>query len=355
MFVFHKSGQRASITQWSPYAFVVRDLLYDGSWEKMEMDFAHVAGLGGWASECMRLEHFFGERISGEMFLPTSSVELRSFLKNFHVNLSELRHVSEEGLYEWASECISSDDWEQAEKIALLMLDIRTESPKALEILGTLHIEKGETTQGVDLLQKALSLDPSILPAYSTLGQVFFNQGEYHKAIEQWKNIIQQDPNEVLAYFTIVDAYLNLGEKVKAVDTLLEFVQKFPHSILGNAHLYSLLSDMGRSDEAETTRGKILHSVPQSSTEMEVWARFQYEAGHFQKVEKAVQSFLDQHPGQGYLKLLLVVPLMKQGRVEEARKIVEDFKASRLWFYYGKHEIFEGFLTPAEMKRCGIC
>jgi hypothetical protein len=63
---------------------------------------------------------------------------------------------------------------------------------------------------------------------------------------------------------------------------------------------------------------------------------------------------LEENPSAIDLKVLLIVPYMKLGEFEKARKLFEDIKQNDFWYAYSKKEIFDQFLTEREKELCGI-
>ncbi|HOX65990.1 MAG TPA: hypothetical protein PLB79_09245, partial [Thermotogota bacterium] len=58
------------IEDWTPYCFIIRDLLYDGSWETMKKDAEGNTFLEPLIQQAQDLEKLAGESLPGSLFLP---------------------------------------------------------------------------------------------------------------------------------------------------------------------------------------------------------------------------------------------------------------------------------------------
>lgn len=157
-----------------------------------------------------------------------------------------------------------------------------------------------------------------------------------------------------MAYITIVDSYLNLSNVEDAIATLKELNEDFPDTITGKAQLYHLLMEQQREAEGSLLREELLKIKPVSSTELEILVRVLFELAEFDRAEREIQHYLEINPHHNCLKILLTIPYIKKGKEEIAQQILEEFKTQKVWYYYGKKEFLEKFLTQTEKERCGF-
>jgi hypothetical protein len=45
---------------------------------------------------------------------------------------------------------------------------------------------------------------------------------------------------------------------------------------------------------------------------------------------------------------------MKKGQCDEAKRLLKEFENEQVWYFYGKKELFDEYLTEEERKQCGI-
>ena len=343
-----------SIDEWTPYFFIIRDLFFDGRWDAFMCIVKDNRLLEEQIETCTKIENLYPE-IKAELFYPTTPLEIRDFLHQYHLKPSDLKGLcSLDIVYDIANEALLDEDYELNRDYANLIMDIDESSAYAYDLKGTLFYDQGDTKKSIKYLEKAVKLDNSLVEALSTLGQAYFNVHEYEKASKIWKKMIDNNPDDVLAYFTLVDSYLHQKKYHDAISALKGLVKRFPEHLMGKINLVTLLQMVGETDQAEKYEKEIEDTQPLNPTEMEIWARINLQKEKYEVVEKGIKDFLDTHDGPDFLKLWLVVPLIKSGKKDEAMLIVEEFKDSNILFNYGKHEIFVPFLEETEIWECGL-
>ncbi len=342
------------IEDWTPYCFIIRDLLYDGSWETMKKDAEGNTFLEPLIQQAQDLEKLAGESLPGSLFLPTGAVEIAHFFSHHQWEMSRLVLSKMDGLYELASAALEEENYEEARALAELLEGIKQENAYSEEIYGSLAVLKGDYAQGIQHLEKAIRLDPRFVPALSSLSLAYFNTQKYEKAIETSQHILENRPEDLLAYITIVDSYINLGLADQALETLRRMNQAIPSNVTGKIQLYRMLREHRRDAEADAVRKDILTIYPSQPHELEIFVTLLFETGNFEKAELEINDYLARNPHHTYLKILLIVPLIKKGFIQEARRIVEEFKEQKVWYYFGKKETLGSFMSESEQKGCGL-
>ncbi len=344
----------AGIDQWIPMVWIFRDLWYGGSWADFEQDFANHERLISLIEDCRQMERLVGGDLPANFLLPVSSEELVSFQQEMRIDCSEMKHINMTAFMDMVFEYFDREEWDEVLRLVDLALEVDPKSVRALEIKGSVLVERGLFVEGIGYLKQAVEIDPYLTEAYYTLGQTYFNLGDYEKAIYQWKKVIQYQPDDPFVTFFLVDAYLNAHQRDKAIELLEHYLQRNPDNIYGLYHLYKLYDESGRTDQTEQVRRTILEMVPRNVSELEVWSRFQLENERYDAVLAQVERFQEIEPDNDYLRLLMVIPLVKSGAIQKVAEIVAHLKKNRYWLHYGKHEFFYGFLTPQERQQCGL-
>jgi len=348
------NDRKISLDIWTPYFFIIRDLFFDGRWDAFMCIVNDNRLMEEQIETCKKIEGLYPD-IKAELFYPTTPLEIRDFLNQYRIKPSDMKDLcSLDVLYDIANEALLDEDYDLTLDYAELILAIDDESAYAYDLKGTVLYDQGQTKKSIDYLEKAVELDNTLVEALSTLGQAYFNSHEYEKASDIWKRMIENNPDDVLAYFTLVDAFIHQKNYHAAIDAMKGFVQRFPKHLMGKINLVSLLQMVGEREQAEKYEKEIENTHPLNPTEMEIWARINLKKEKYEVVEKGIKEFMSKHGGPDFLKLWLVVPYIKNGKKEDAKQIVEEFKDSNMLFNYGKHEIFDPFLEESEIWECEL-
>ena len=342
------------LEDWTPYCFIIRDLLYEGSWEAMEKDAEQSSAAISLIQQAKGFEKQAGEPLSGSLFLPTGALEIAAFFSECRWEMTGLDRSKMDGLYDLASAALEEEDHEEARALAELLEEMKRENAFSEEIFGSLAVLKGDYTAGTRHLEKAVQLDPRFIPALSSLSLAYFNTHRYNNAIEICNRILESRSDDLLAFITIVDSYINLNQPEAALITLERLNQALPGNITGKIQLYRMLREHRRDAEADAIRKELLAIQPSQPNELEIFVTLLFEIGDFEKAEGEIKDYLTRNPHHTYLKILLIVPLIKKGFIQEARRIVEEFKEQKVWYYYGKKETLGSFMSESEQKGCGL-
>jgi len=342
------------LEDWTPYCFIIRDLLYDGSWETMEKDAHRSLAAVSLIQRAKDFEKQAGESLSGSLFLPTGALEIAAFFTACQWEMTELNQSKMDGLYELASAALEEEEHEEARALAELLEEMKQENAFSEEIYGSLAVLRGDYTAGILHLERAIQLDPRFIPALSSLSLAYFNTRRYDNAIDICNRILQSQSGDLLAYLTIVDSYINLNQSEQALATLQRMNQAIPGNITGKIQLYRMLREQKHDVEADGIRSELLAMRPSQPNELEIFVTLMFETGDYEKAEWEIKEYLTQNPHHTYLKILLIVPLIKKGYIQEARRLVEEFKEQKVWYYYGKKETLGSFMSESEQKGCGL-
>src|SRR5579859_5853423 len=93
----------------------------------------------------------------------------------------------------------------EAEAIYRQILAVDANHPDTLALLGALSAQQGRQREGVDLLSRAIHLNPDVAAFHFNLGMAYRNLGLMAEATGSFRRAVQLKPD----YF---QAYCNLGE-----------------------------------------------------------------------------------------------------------------------------------------------
>ncbi|SHH40486.1 tetratricopeptide repeat protein [Thermosipho atlanticus] len=340
------------ITDESPFFIMLRDLFYSGDWEKLKKDFKeenflfHIRNLEFLEKNVVILDENFYE--------PIIWSELVSFMSKNSITPEKFEHATVDGLYDLAVEYADKSLIGDAKNILEFAIKADKNYAPAYEFLGSLLIENGDIERAVKYLERAIEIDPWLVQGYSTLGEVYYNLGKYNLAVKYWEKEIEYAPNDLFTYFMLADAYTRMKDYQSAIEILNRLLEFDKNNIIAMYELAQLYREIGKEAEARTVEEEILDSEPIDANGIEIWAKIQMKYGRYQEIVRVVEPMLKTKYNAVDLKTLLIVPYMKLGEIEKARKLFEEVKRNDFWYAYSKKEIFDQFLTEREKELCGI-
>ncbi len=341
------------ITINTPLAVIIRDIFYEGDWEAMEGDLFKNEIMKKEIAVCKAIEENIVD-LGEEIYQPVSFLELRDWMEDVGIKVDDLQHVSLNGLYDLALEHADKGMYDVAYEIISFMLDIDPHYAPAYELKGSLLLEQGRIEEGLVFLDKAVEIDPWMIEAYSSLGEAYFNLGDYERAAYYWEKEIEKAPENKLTYFMLAEAYEKMGDRKKAINTLEKLLHRDPESILALYEIADLYRKIGEEGKAKEFEDKIASTTPKYTSDLEVWAKVMMRRKEYEKVIEVLEEFLEKSKLNTNIKVLLVIPYVKTGRIEDAKNLVNEIKDNNVWYYYGKKELYNEFLTEEEREACGI-
>lgn len=352
--ILQVQDREIEITTDTPFVIILRDLMYEGDWQLMKQDFGDKNLLAKEIENCEYLESHV-TLLNETVYDPICFDELLEWLESKKISPRNFVHASLNGLYDLALDYADRDLHEVAFRIIKYILDVDKNYAPAYELYGSLLLEKGDFELGIRYLDKAIEIDPWLVEAYSSLGEAYYNLGDYIKAASYWEREIEYAPDNKFTYFMLAEAYRKINLYDRVCNVLERFLKIDPNSILGIYELMEAYDKVGKNDQARQMEEKILKMRPVYASDVEVWSRVQLKHGNYLTVEEVVKQMLsDSTKAKTHLKLLLFISYLKQGKLEEAKQLIQEMKDQNIWYLYGKKELFSEFLSEEEMQICGI-
>lgn len=341
------------INEFVPFAIALLDLIYDGDIGMAKADLQETA-LEPELLTVERLSDKFEIISSKQVYSPIDIEEFKSFLKETGLSFSSFKNGTFGGFQDKIMDAADKQDYESAQSFLDLLLESNMEKSQIAELKGTIYIEAGKIDEGIKWLNEAIEKDPTLVSAYSTLGQAYYNRGEFEKSAFYWEQEIVMAPNHLVTYFMLADAYYNAGNMQEAIEVLNNLLKNDSDNILAKYQLMEFCKDVENHKRAQELENEILESVPVYPNDIEVWAKIQFKHSNYSIVKEKVEELLAKSNEYNHLKLLLIVPDIKLGDNEGAIELLKEFKNNEAWYFYGKKELFNEFLSEEERKACGI-
>lgn len=132
----------------------------------------------------------------------------------------------------------------EARAIYEAILDSRPADFDALHLLGVLSLQTGDTQRGIDLIARALSVNPAVAAAYNNLGNAYQALGKFDAALANYAKAIELQPD-------YPEAYNNRGNALKELNDLDGAVHQYNKAV-------ALKPDYA---EAYSNRGNVLQRL----------------------------------------------------------------------------------------------
>ncbi|SHE27641.1 Tetratricopeptide repeat-containing protein [Marinitoga hydrogenitolerans DSM 16785] len=341
-------GEKIEINTNTVFPVILADVMYEGDIDLMMADLKSKEKLMTESKKIKKISEKIPGISSNFVTKPFIFSEFLSYLKEFELSPSDFNHATLNELYDIILDYADHHEFDDLKSIIKFMIEIDPNYTPAYEILGSVLIEEGNLEEGKKYLELAVKQDPWNVAALSELGETYFNLGEYEKAAEIWMKEVELMPENTVTYFMISDAYRQCGNFKKAARILEKFLNKYPKSILAKYELMEVYKKLERSIEANELKAEISRSQPEYVSDVEIWAKIMFQNEKYEKVERFINKFLDRNNEYEHFKILLVVPLLKSGKTEEAKLIIREIKEKFPWYYYGMKNILEDILDENE-------
>ncbi len=142
---------------------------------------------------------------------------------------------------------------QEALKEAQIANQLQPNDPNMMDTLGWAHYKAGNFAKAVEVLRKALALDPGLADVHFHLASVLYDQKDYDAAVAEFRATVQLDPKNAFALNNL--AYL-FAERSRDLEEGLALVDRALELEPGNSAFLDtkgwLLFRLGRFDEADT-------------------------------------------------------------------------------------------------------
>jgi predicted O-linked N-acetylglucosamine transferase (SPINDLY family) len=206
----------------------------------------------------------------------------------------------------------------EAERLYRQVLAQFPDRPDALHYLGVLACQTGHATAAIDLIGRAIAVDPTVAEYHNNLGECYRRTGRWEAAIGCFQRAVAINPNNA-------DTYNNLGMALFATGRLDEANAAFRRATalkpdLADAHnnLGNILKEWDRLEEAIAAYRRAIELMPDSAG---AFNNLGYALNHSGRSDEAIAAFEsaircqprfpDPHNGLGLV-------LKDQGRLDEA-------------------------------------
>ncbi len=195
---------------------------------------------------------------------------------------------NEDALYGYALSCYYTNDVKTAKTKSLKVLEMNENHDEAMALLAKIYGEENNYAKSVELIQKAIQLDPYNYNYNLEYGLYQNYRNQLDEAEKAWKKCVTIDPD----YF------------------------------LGYAYLAGLYDNQNKFEEALTNYEKVIQLYPEYYFAYESAAILQYHLKQYDKARKNFEIANKYFNNYSY-QLMSAACYFKQNKVLEAKKIVQ--------------------------------
>jgi len=141
-------------------------------------------------------------------------------------------------------------DWTSDQTVFASAARVTPQSPRALFILGKLHVARGETAQALEAWQRTIERYPAYVAAWFERGVAYGQAGRFDEAERMFRETVRLSPNYGAALLNHGIALRRLGRLDEAERQLRKAVLCDPTSARGFAELGNLQLERGAADAA---------------------------------------------------------------------------------------------------------
>lgn len=144
------------------------------------------------------------------------------------------------------------------------LLTAYPEHPEVMRLNAAIFNLRGDFTNAVTWMQRAITRHPDDALYYNTLGAFLGNAGDYDAAIESLRKACELDPDLAIAWFNLGGLFIRCMRRPEATDALRRSIALRPDYMPARALLGDLLRAQNRINEASDEYRQIIAEQPWS-------------------------------------------------------------------------------------------
>ena len=160
------------------------------------------------------------------------------------------------------------------------------ERPQAYFGMAMVYLEQDSSDETVTALEKALSVDPSYIPARAYLGVEYLKRYDIAKAEEELERALKDEPTNLLAHLKYAEYYYRMGFYHNSVE-ILERGLKGPHG--SNEHVVAMARQL-LVQARQKSKSMVMRELPDPRRWMRLFARFMPRKGDETSASGKVES-----------------------------------------------------------------
>jgi protein O-GlcNAc transferase len=184
-----------------------------------------------------------------------------------------------------------------AEKLYLQVLARKPNLPDALHLLGVVYGQTGRPQEGIDLVNRAIALNPKKGSFYFNLGLIHKKTGQKEEALKAFQRAAALKPQDHDAYFELGNALAKLDRFEEAAASFQTALAHKPESAEAWSELTAALRALNRAPDAIVALQHFLKLHPDDAAKRNDLGNLLLSAGRLEESIVCYRRALELKPG----------------------------------------------------------
>jgi Flp pilus assembly protein TadD len=206
----------------------------------------------------------------------------------------------------------------EAESTYREILATNPNDASTIHLLGVLYGQRGDKTQAIDFIRRAIALQKNIPEYHANLAWIFLENGEPANAVVACTNALAINPNNPEALNHLASALKHLGNFNEAMQYYARAMTAKPKWIDPMNGLADLYRKLGKAAEAEVLYKQIASLNPHHWDSQYALAELLLQARNFPPAMEAFTNLVTAYPSKWAAYNGLANALHQMGRMKEA-------------------------------------
>lgn len=208
--------------------------------------------------------------------------------------------------------------WQLAEQLYHQLLDADPRHAEALYQLGSIAIDKGRYDRAVDLIRRAIRLNPASYLYHANLGHALDRLGRTDEAAAEYHEALRLNPGSPEVMTNLGGVLLTLEQLEEARAHLEKAVGLAPTNVIARANLALALLRQRRLREALAHTRKAVELAPNSLAAVSAHATLLVESKYWREAQPFCERWVSLAPEDARAHQLLANSIGQTGRKREA-------------------------------------
>jgi len=195
--------------------------------------------------------------------------------------------------YAYGLALVRSDRAGEAEAVFSRLIAQHGNTAELNVVLGQAHAQQGDYDGAVDLLRKAVEIDPKVVDADATLGFIYFQQGRLKEAEMALRAELRYHPDNMRARHTLAAVVDLDGRPDEALPLLRTVLKARPGFANARYLLGKILLAQGAAEEAVEQLEAAVRLAPQDANIHYQLAQAYTKLGRSEAAQKEFDTFRD--------------------------------------------------------------
>jgi len=181
----------------------------------------------------------------------------------------------------------------------------------------------GNTVRAIQLLNKAIALDPLDHNAYNHLAELYVDQGDLDQARKTYENCIKTLPTFAAGWSGLISVEMKSGNHSRASELIDQAIAKCPDSYVINNYKGEALTKENRLHEAIPYFETTIRLVPNNAVGYNYLARIYLKMGENRKALEQLQKALKAEPSNPLSLELITIFYVLAGDSAQASRYLQ--------------------------------